>query len=145
MKSAGWWMTAPAQGASSCQLRSMLRFPRSTEGTGWRRIRPRPAKGIKRLYEAMEGFGGLVRQIRETVRTSNADSVNYRPLEILLQPAPWHRGHVVLIGDAAHPGTGLGEIHGVPLRALPPGRGELGEAGADRNEPRLAHRTHETH
>src|SRR5882762_5393901 len=105
MKSAGWWMTAPAQGASSCQLRSMLRFPRSTEGTGWRRIRPRPAKGIKRLYEAMEGFGGLVRQIRETVRTSNADSVNYRPLEILLQPAPWHRGHVVLIGDAAHATT----------------------------------------
>jgi len=53
----------------------------------------------------MEGFGGLVRQIRETVRTSNADSVNYRPLEILLQPAPWHRGHVVLIGDAAHATT----------------------------------------
>jgi 2-polyprenyl-6-methoxyphenol hydroxylase-like FAD-dependent oxidoreductase len=59
----------------------------------------------QRLYEAMEGFGGLVRQIRETVRTTNAGSVNYRPLEILLQPAPWHRGHVVLIGDAAHATT----------------------------------------
>lgn len=67
----------------------------------WIEVRDQP----QRLYEAMEGFGGLVRQIRETVRTTNADSVNYRPLEILLQPAPWHRGHAVLIGDAAHATT----------------------------------------
>jgi 2-polyprenyl-6-methoxyphenol hydroxylase-like FAD-dependent oxidoreductase len=59
----------------------------------------------QRLYEAMEGFGGFVPQIRETVRTTNAQSVNYRPLEVLLQPAPWYRGHVVLIGDAAHSTT----------------------------------------
>ena len=37
--------------------------------------------------------------------TSNAHSVNYRPLEVLLHPAPWHSGHVVLIGDAAHATT----------------------------------------
>jgi 2-polyprenyl-6-methoxyphenol hydroxylase-like FAD-dependent oxidoreductase len=59
----------------------------------------------QRLYEAMEGFGGFIPQIRETVRTTNAHTVNYRPLEVLLQPAPWHRGHVVLIGDAAHSTT----------------------------------------
>ena len=59
----------------------------------------------QRLYEAMEGFGGFIPQIRETVRTTNAHSVNYRPLEVLLQPAPWYRGHVVLIGDAAHSTT----------------------------------------
>jgi 2-polyprenyl-6-methoxyphenol hydroxylase-like FAD-dependent oxidoreductase len=59
----------------------------------------------QRLYEAMEGFGGFVPQIRETVRSTNAHSVNYRPLEVLLQPAPWYRGHVVLIGDAAHSTT----------------------------------------
>src|ERR1700688_2578801 len=53
----------------------------------------------------MEGFGRMVRQIRETVRTTSADSVNYRALEILLQPAPWYRGNVVLIGDAAHATT----------------------------------------
>lgn len=29
-------------------------------------------------------------------------SVTYRPFDILLMPAPWHRGRVVLIGDAAH-------------------------------------------
>jgi 2-polyprenyl-6-methoxyphenol hydroxylase-like FAD-dependent oxidoreductase len=29
-------------------------------------------------------------------------SVTYRPFDILLMPKPWHRGRVVLIGDAAH-------------------------------------------
>jgi naringenin degradation protein FdeE len=59
----------------------------------------------QRLYEAMAGFGGFVPQIRETVRTTNAHTVNYRQLEVLLHPAPWYRGHVVLIGDAAHATT----------------------------------------
>jgi len=64
-----------------------------------------PQDQPQKLYEAMEGFGGFVPQIRATVRTSNAHSVNYRPLEVLLHPAPWYRGHVVLIGDAAHATT----------------------------------------
>jgi 2-polyprenyl-6-methoxyphenol hydroxylase-like FAD-dependent oxidoreductase len=64
-----------------------------------------PRDQPQRLYEAMAGYGGFVPQIRETVRTTNAHSVNYRPLEMLLHPAPWHRGHVVLIGDAAHATT----------------------------------------
>jgi 2-polyprenyl-6-methoxyphenol hydroxylase-like FAD-dependent oxidoreductase len=64
-----------------------------------------PGEQPQRLYEAMEGYGGFVPQIRETVRANNAHSVNYRPLEVLLHPAPWHRGHVVLIGDAAHATT----------------------------------------
>jgi len=64
-----------------------------------------PRDQPQRLYEAMEGYGGFVPQIRETVRTTNAPSVNYRPLEVLLHPAPWYCGHVVLIGDAAHATT----------------------------------------
>jgi len=68
-----------------------------------RRVEPRDQP--HRLYEAMEGYGGFVPQIRETVRTTNASSVNYRPLEVLLHPAPWHRGRVVLVGDAAHATT----------------------------------------
>jgi 2-polyprenyl-6-methoxyphenol hydroxylase-like FAD-dependent oxidoreductase len=59
----------------------------------------------QKLYEAMAGFGGFIPSIRETVRTTNAHTVNYRPLEVLLQPAPWYRGRVVLIGDAAHATT----------------------------------------
>ena len=64
-----------------------------------------PANQPQTLYEAMEGFGGFVPQIRDTVRSSNAHSVNYRQLEVLLHPAPWFRGRVLLIGDAAHATT----------------------------------------
>src|SRR3984957_16822281 len=64
-----------------------------------------PLDQPRKLYEAMEGFGGIVAMIRETVLTTNAHSVNYRPLEVLLHPAPWYRGRVVLIGDAAHATT----------------------------------------
>lgn len=31
-----------------------------------------------------------------------ASIVNYRPFDILMTPGPWHRGRVVLVGDAAH-------------------------------------------
>jgi 2-polyprenyl-6-methoxyphenol hydroxylase-like FAD-dependent oxidoreductase len=64
-----------------------------------------PKDQPQKLYEAMAGFGGIVPAIRDTVRTPNASSVNYRPLEVLLQPAPWYRGRIVLIGDAAHATT----------------------------------------
>jgi len=59
----------------------------------------------ERLHERMAGFGGFVPQIRDTVLGANRDSVNYKPLEVHLQPAPWHRGRVLLIGDAAHATT----------------------------------------
>jgi 2-polyprenyl-6-methoxyphenol hydroxylase-like FAD-dependent oxidoreductase len=64
-----------------------------------------PVEQPRMLYEAMAGFGGFVPAIRETVLTSNAHTVNYRQLEVLLQPAPWYRGRAVLIGDAAHATT----------------------------------------
>jgi 2-polyprenyl-6-methoxyphenol hydroxylase-like FAD-dependent oxidoreductase len=64
-----------------------------------------PQDQPQRLYEAMAEYGGFVPQIRETVRTTNIHSINYRPLEVLLQPAPWYRGRVVLIGDAVHATT----------------------------------------
>ncbi|XUJ37104.1 FAD-dependent monooxygenase [Bradyrhizobium japonicum] len=28
--------------------------------------------------------------------------ISYRPFDVLMMPAPWHRGRVVLLGDAAH-------------------------------------------
>ncbi|MFT3790964.1 MAG: FAD-dependent oxidoreductase [Rudaea sp.] len=61
-----------------------------------------PEQQRQRLYAKMEGFGGFVPQIRKTVLGENAGSINYKPLEIQLLPPPWHRGRVVLIGDAAH-------------------------------------------
>jgi 2-polyprenyl-6-methoxyphenol hydroxylase-like FAD-dependent oxidoreductase len=45
----------------------------------------------------------LLRRIRESL---SADSqIVFRPLEELLVPLPWHRGRVVLIGDAVHATT----------------------------------------
>jgi 2-polyprenyl-6-methoxyphenol hydroxylase-like FAD-dependent oxidoreductase len=64
-----------------------------------------PEHQPQKLFAAMEGFGGFVPRIRETVLTSNAHTINYRPLETLLQPAPWHTRRVILIGDAAHATT----------------------------------------
>lgn len=73
----------------------------SVTGSAWIEPKDQP----QRLHEAMAGYGGIVPEIRSTVLTTNVETVNYRPLEVLLHPAPWHRGHVVLIGDAAHATT----------------------------------------
>jgi 2-polyprenyl-6-methoxyphenol hydroxylase-like FAD-dependent oxidoreductase len=51
--------------------------------------------------ERLAGFGGPVAQIRDQYIT-NSSEVVYRPFETLLLPPPWHRGRVVLIGDAVH-------------------------------------------
>jgi len=59
----------------------------------------------RRLYDAMGGWGGIAPAVRATVRSSNAHTINYRPLEAILLPDPWYRGRVVLIGDAAHATT----------------------------------------
>src|SRR6202162_182622 len=48
-------------------------------------------------------YGGIVGRLRDQVTDPKA--VVYRPMETVLVPTPWHRGRVVLIGDAAHSGT----------------------------------------
>jgi 2-polyprenyl-6-methoxyphenol hydroxylase-like FAD-dependent oxidoreductase len=55
------------------------------------------------MRERLEEFGGPVAALREQI--VDPASVVYRPMEPILQPAPWHRGHVLLIGDAAHAAT----------------------------------------
>jgi 2-polyprenyl-6-methoxyphenol hydroxylase-like FAD-dependent oxidoreductase len=45
-------------------------------------------------------FGGLLGEIRDTI--TDPARIVYRPVERLLMPKPWHRGRVVLIGDAVH-------------------------------------------
>lgn len=52
------------------------------------------------LYDLMEGYGGIVPEIRATVREN--PTINYRPLEGMIVPKPWFRGDVVLIGDTVH-------------------------------------------
>jgi len=58
---------------------------------------------VPHVRALMEPFGGAVPAVRESI--TQPAQVNYRPLEWLLLPKPWHAGRVVLIGDAAHATT----------------------------------------
>jgi 2-polyprenyl-6-methoxyphenol hydroxylase-like FAD-dependent oxidoreductase len=56
------------------------------------------------LRERLEAFSAPV--IRDALAQVTAPShVTLRPFDITLVPAPWHRGRVVLLGDAAHSPT----------------------------------------
>lgn len=59
----------------------------------------------RRLYEALGGWGGITPGVRKCVPGSSPGAINYRPLETILLPDPWHQGRIVLIGDAAHATT----------------------------------------
>jgi 2-polyprenyl-6-methoxyphenol hydroxylase-like FAD-dependent oxidoreductase len=58
----------------------------------------------KRLAEVMRErlaeFGGVIADAREEI--VDDDGVVLRAVQSVFVPAPWHRGRVVLIGDAAH-------------------------------------------
>lgn len=52
------------------------------------------------LRERLKPFGGAIGQLSHEI--TDPELVVYRPLESIFVPSPWHRGRVVLIGDAAH-------------------------------------------
>ncbi len=58
---------------------------------------------LELMRERLEGFHGHFDAIREELGPGSL--INYRPLEVILMPAPWHKGRVLLIGDAAHATT----------------------------------------
>lgn len=61
-----------------------------------------------RLAGLLEEFGGVVNELREKLQDGadlSACSIVYRPLAGLIVPGPWHRGRVVLLGDAVHATT----------------------------------------
>ena len=58
---------------------------------------------LPRVAELLAPFGGAIPEIRANL--GEGSLVNYRPLEWMMLPAPWHRGRVVLIGDAVHATT----------------------------------------
>lgn len=67
----------------------------------------RPRWDDAELPEMMRGllaeFGGALGRAREEVRTS--EQIICRPIFSLIVPPPWHRGRMVVIGDAAHATT----------------------------------------
>ncbi|KIA86630.1 FAD-dependent monooxygenase [Flavobacterium sp. AED] len=56
---------------------------------------------IPKLQSYMEEYP--IPMIQELIdQVVDPKLVNYRPLETLNLPAPWHKGNVIIIGDAAH-------------------------------------------
>ncbi|WP_066555965.1 FAD-dependent monooxygenase [Croceicoccus bisphenolivorans] len=51
--------------------------------------------------ERVAGFSAP--ELVETVRHAHqAEALSYRPFDVLMMPRPWHKGRIVLIGDAVH-------------------------------------------
>jgi 2-polyprenyl-6-methoxyphenol hydroxylase-like FAD-dependent oxidoreductase len=55
------------------------------------------------LRQRLAGFAGAIGYVRDAITDQSV--VNFRPLEALLLPGPWHTGRAILIGDAAHATT----------------------------------------
>ena len=66
-----------------------------------------PAQWPLRLAELLQEFGGEVAAIRDGLLdgTLHEPRLLYRPLAGHMIPPPWHRGRIVLLGDAVHATT----------------------------------------
>jgi 2-polyprenyl-6-methoxyphenol hydroxylase-like FAD-dependent oxidoreductase len=64
------------------------------------RSRLSPAQLLVAMRELASAYHGPWDEIRPTL--TDPDAVSYTKFEALVVPAPWNRGRVVLIGDAAH-------------------------------------------
>jgi 2-polyprenyl-6-methoxyphenol hydroxylase-like FAD-dependent oxidoreductase len=62
-----------------------------------------PEEQLPHVAELLAPYGGYVSDVRDGL--GEASLVNYRPLEFLMLPAPWHKGRIVMIGDAVHATT----------------------------------------
>jgi 2-polyprenyl-6-methoxyphenol hydroxylase-like FAD-dependent oxidoreductase len=65
--------------------------------------RPPREQLLELFQERMAGYGGFAPEV--AAQAVSADQLDYRALHALLVPPPWHRGRVVLIGDAVHTTT----------------------------------------
>ncbi len=62
--------------------------------------RVEPEEWPARMRSLLEDFGGYIGEVRDTI--TDPTRIVYRPVEALIVPKPWHKGRVVLIGDAVH-------------------------------------------
>ncbi len=52
------------------------------------------------MRERASRYGGLVGALKDQI--TDPSKVVYKPVEVVMLPEPWYRGHAILIGDAAH-------------------------------------------
>lgn len=64
-----------------------------------------PEDNYKNLKQLLEGYDGILAEIRESLTETDNPNINFRPLECFDLPGPWYVGKVLLIGDSAHPTT----------------------------------------
>jgi 2-polyprenyl-6-methoxyphenol hydroxylase-like FAD-dependent oxidoreductase len=96
-----WMYLGPAGSAGFVPLAPDLMYILTIEKPPDHAALRLPQQGLAAIYrERLAPFGGLVAEHRELITDDHA--VVYRPVENLVVPAPWHRGRVLLIGDAAH-------------------------------------------
>ena len=63
-----------------------------------------PVEGLAaRMQQRLSGCAPQIRAIAEQI--VDDDAVVYRPLEAIFLDGPWHKGRVVLLGDAVHATT----------------------------------------
>jgi 2-polyprenyl-6-methoxyphenol hydroxylase-like FAD-dependent oxidoreductase len=63
-----------------------------------------PREGMARAMRSkLEGLPGRVAEFAAYI--TNDEEVVYKPLEWLFLAGPWHKGRVVLLGDAVHAAT----------------------------------------
>ena len=64
-----------------------------------------PEDNYKNLKQLLEGYDGILADIRESLTEMDNPNINFRPLECFYLPGPWYKGRILLIGDSAHPTT----------------------------------------
>ncbi|MCR2783454.1 MULTISPECIES: FAD-dependent oxidoreductase [unclassified Microbacterium] len=68
-----------------------------------RDARPRQEDLVEALMAHLAPFGGLTGRVRDAhISRAKPEDIVLRPEESLIAPGPWHKGRIVLIGDAVH-------------------------------------------
>ncbi len=87
-------------GITACSADTVYVFMLETDHE---RVRVEEKEQPAKVRQLLADFGGNIARIRDQVGPHS--SIVHRPLETVFLPKPWHRGRVVLVGDAVHATT----------------------------------------